>query len=74
MRRKHCIQWIIVACLVMLPFAVAAQDKGDDGLVYSVPESQYNFQPVVDGTEITHDFTIKNTGKDVLNILNVRTG
>jgi hypothetical protein len=75
MKVKYCIQWALVACLVMLPVTVtAAQEKADDNLVYSVPEAQYNFQPVVDGTEILHDFVIKNTGKDVLTIMNVRTG
>ncbi len=74
MKKKYCIQWALVACLLMLPITVAAQDKADDNLVYSVPEAQYNFQPVVDGTEILHDFVIKNTGKDVLTIMNVRTG
>ncbi len=34
----------------------------------------YEFTPVVDGTEITHDFPIKNTGNGPLAIERVRTG
>lgn len=39
-----------------------------------VPESRYVFTPVLDGTEITHDFIIQNKGSAVLNIEKVRTG
>jgi hypothetical protein len=39
-----------------------------------VPESRYVFTPVLDGTEITHDFIIQNRGTAVLNIEKVKTG
>ena len=39
-----------------------------------VPESSFKFGPVLDGTEITHDFIIQNKGTAVLNIEKVRTG
>jgi len=39
-----------------------------------LPELQYEFDPVVDGTEITHDFSIKNTGSGTLAIDQVKTG
>lgn len=39
-----------------------------------LPELQYKFDPVVDGTEVTHDFTIKNTGDGPLAITQVKTG
>jgi len=39
-----------------------------------VPEFKYAFKPVVDGSEITHDYRIKNTGDGPLAIERVRTG
>ena len=39
-----------------------------------IPESRYTFSPVLDGTEITHDFVIQNKGDAPLAIEKVRTG
>lgn len=39
-----------------------------------VSEISYKFDPVVDGTLITHDFTIKNTGSETLVVERVKTG
>ena len=39
-----------------------------------IPESKFVFDPVVEGTEITHDFSIKNTGDGPLAITGVKTG
>ena len=50
--------------------AVAAIEK--PGVV--LPELKYEFDPVVDGTQITHDFAIKNTGNGPLAITQVKTG
>jgi len=61
-------------CLVALPVASIAEDKADENLSYAVPETQFTFQPVVEGTEVVHDFVILNKGTDVLSVLNVKTG
>jgi hypothetical protein len=39
-----------------------------------LPELSFKFEPVVDGTEVTHDFAIKNTGNGPLSITQVKTG
>jgi len=39
-----------------------------------VPESRFKFGPVLDGTEITHDFIVQNKGTTPLKIEKVRTG
>lgn len=39
-----------------------------------IPDNQYTFSPVLDGTEITHDFVIQNKGDAPLAIEKVRTG
>lgn len=39
-----------------------------------VPEMSYQFDPVVDGTLVIHDFVIKNNGGGMLEISQVKTG
>jgi hypothetical protein len=38
------------------------------------PELNFEFKPVVDGTTITHEFPVKNTGQGPLAIRKVKTG
>ncbi len=52
------------------PSAVAAIQKPS----VVAPELKYEFDPVVDGTQVTHDFAIKNTGDGPLAISQVKTG
>ena len=39
-----------------------------------LPELNYEFGTVVDGTQVTHDFAIKNTGDGPLAVTQVKTG
>jgi len=38
------------------------------------PEKVFEFQPVVDGVKVVHDFVVMNKGTTLLLIENVRTG
>ncbi len=51
-------------------------EKTDDGNAPSAfyPESTYKFGTVLDGGEVTHDFTIENKGDAPLEVQNVVTG
>lgn len=42
--------------------------------VVFLPENQYRFAPVLEGTPVTHTFVIKNKGTAPLEIQKVRTG
>ncbi|MBR9987708.1 MAG: DUF1573 domain-containing protein [Desulfosarcina sp.] len=42
--------------------------------VVELPELKHEFDAVVDGTQITHGFTIKNSGDAPLAITQVKTG
>jgi len=37
-----------------------------------IKEPEYNFGEVMEGAEIEHEFTVRNTGKALLNIERVR--
>lgn len=39
-----------------------------------IPQAQIQFEPVVEGTEVTEDFTVKNEGDGILEIYQVKTG
>jgi hypothetical protein len=68
------VKWFLMICLVALPLASGAEDKTDENLSYVMPETKFTFQPVVEGTEVVHDFVILNKGTDELSVLNVKTG
>jgi hypothetical protein len=68
------VKFFLMICLVALPIASGAEDKAGENLSYALPEMQFTFQPVVEGTEVVHDFVILNKGTDVLSVLNVKTG
>ena len=52
------------------PSAVAATQKPS----VVAPEVKFEFDPVVDGTQVQHDFRIRNTAKGPLDIKQVKTG
>lgn len=55
--------------------ALAAPDTAPADPPKAVFETlHYEFDKVVDGTEVTHDFTVKNTGRGILEISQVKTG
>ncbi|XPS84379.1 uncharacterized protein Dvar_23970 [Desulfosarcina variabilis str. Montpellier] len=55
--------------------ALVAADMSTDTPPDAVfPQVTYEFEKVVDGTVVTHNFAVKNTGKGVLEISRVKTG
>ena len=76
---------IIVMLLAAATFTCASEDKASTDQASSavaaiekpgvmLPELKYEFDPVVDGTQVTHDFVINNTGDGMLAIAQVKTG
>lgn len=74
MKSSYYVKLLLIVCFFALPLASVAEDKAEDNPSYAVPEKQFTFQPVVEGTEVVHDFVIMNNGTDILSILNVKTG
>lgn len=55
--------------------ALGAADMSTDTPPEAVfPQVNFQFEKVVDGATVTHDFTVKNVGKGVLEISRVKTG
>jgi hypothetical protein len=60
---------------VGLGSALGAADVSTDDQPNAVfTEMNHQFEKVVDGTLVTHDFAVKNTGKGILEISRVKTG
>ena len=70
-----------IAALLLSGFGSYAAQSDDDPAADSakapaiyIPVSQWNFEPVVDGTSVVHDFAVQNKGDAPLNISKVKTG
>jgi len=69
----------IVLMFVILAVGLAAYSDGaeSDGekIMPSayLPASRYEFPPVVEGQEVTHDFVVQNKGSGILKIHRVKT-
>jgi hypothetical protein len=53
--------------------STAASGQAAEKPVAFFPETTFNFAPVLEGTEISHNFVVRNTGSAVLEISKVKT-
>jgi len=69
---KYIYGWTILFLLV--PLAVLAQETTDPGMpsLY-VPEPSYQFDTVVSGHDVVHDYLLQNRGTAPLKISRVKT-
>jgi hypothetical protein len=83
MQRHHPAAGAIVGLLLSLavlaagvPAQAATSGAGGPtpGAAVFFPEKTFEFQPVIDGTKVIHDFILMNHGSAPLVISDVRTG
>jgi hypothetical protein len=73
---------VLLAVLALAAFPCSAQtqpaspgaDRSAPGASVFFPETAFEFQPVIDGVKVVHDFILMNKGSAELVISNVRTG
>lgn len=73
MRIKPIIILIFFFCLTQTGFAENEKQTTPRPEI-KIIESTYTFKTIAEGEEIIHDFTLKNTGTALLDILKVRPG
>ena len=75
MAKKRSIILIGMLCLIgFKPFSFGAEVVEDLKLPLAyLPSASFEFEPVVEGKEVVHDFVIQNKGAGDLKIQNVRT-
>lgn len=72
MQRKMLIRSLV--CMFLAPVLCLAAEtvpKGPEAVIY---ESTFEFQPLVEGSQVVHDFIIHNLGDAPLKILKIKSG
>jgi len=65
--------WAVL--LALIPLSVFGQSIDNPGIPsLFVPEPSFQFEPVVGGQEVTHDYILQNKGTAELEINSVKTG
>ena len=60
--------------LVLIPFTVFAQDTDNPGVpAIHVPAPSFQFDPVVSGQDVSHEYLLQNRGTAPLKISRVKT-
>lgn len=70
---------ILLSLVVLLPlsaggFAFAADLPDAAVPIAVIKDRTFTFDPVPEGTEVVHEFTVKNTGTAELRVEQVKTG
>ncbi|MEJ2101244.1 MAG: hypothetical protein P8X68_14890 [Desulfobacterales bacterium] len=75
MAKKRRLILIGVLCLIgFKPFYSGAEVGGDLKLPLAyLPSAHFEFEPVVEGKEVIHDFVIQNKGEALLQVRSVKT-
>lgn len=72
MVRKCSLLWIVLSLLLAASWVAADTETPTPQAV--LPESIFEFAPVVEGTEIVHAFVLQNRGEATLDVLKLTTG
>lgn len=72
MRKKLLI--LSIVCIALAPVFVSAADTPSFGPQAFLPESVFEFYPVVEGSRIEHRFVLHNRGDAPLAILDIESG
>ncbi len=74
MRPKHLFYLLFFGIVAVCAGRASADTDTGDVPIAHVPEDTYQFEPVPEGTQVTHTFKIQNKGTAILKIEKVRTG
>lgn len=65
---------ILTVIILLIANTIGAKDKTPVSPLALIGQTIYEFEPVVDGAEVTHDFVIQNKGAATLEIQKIITG
>jgi hypothetical protein len=75
MMRKSAIIFMVACCMFLSTNGVLGVETGEQQTATAFfPEERYTFVPVVEGTEIRHDYPVQNHGTGPLIIKRIETG
>jgi hypothetical protein len=75
-KNKMCLRLLLIALTVLISNisgveTIKAENKGP---VAEITNTDFIAEPVIEGNDIIHDFVIKNSGTEPLEISRVKTG
>lgn len=73
MVRRNLFAFIFVGVLVSAACCWSAEASGKGPKAY-LPDNVFEFKPVVEGTEIVHEFILRNQGDAPLKVLKIESG
>jgi hypothetical protein len=71
---KKTILNLYIICVLLSPVFSLAENTIAKGPAVFLPEEVFEFQPVLEGTEIIHKFAVLNKGDSLLQILKIQSG
>jgi hypothetical protein len=71
---KYKIIVMLTVAILLAGNAIATEEKTPASPSAFIVQPEYTFDPVVDGTQVTHDYVIQNKGAETLEIQKVKTG
>ena len=70
---KTKIRFLLTACLLIAPSLGLALETSTNGPRAFLPESVYEFQPVLEGVQVSHEFILGNQGDEPLQIIHIKS-
>jgi hypothetical protein len=70
-------KWFFLLILVLLwhpPLSADTSSSTQATPRITIPDPSYQFDPVIEGDVVTHEFTLINSGDVLLEILKIQTG
>jgi len=72
---KYRFKVAFLSLILLVGLSVVSYGEVEEGQAKAViSKNVFEFEPVLDGAEVIHDFVIQNTGKDELEIEKIETG
>jgi hypothetical protein len=66
--------FLTVVGMMLVPIPGPAEDAAAKGPQAFLPEPTHEFQPVVEGDRVVHEFILHNSGDDTLQIIKIASG
>lgn len=66
--------FLIIVRMMLVPIYGSAVDRSAKGPQAFLPEPTHEFQPVVEGDQVVHEFILHNRGDETLQIIKIASG
>jgi uncharacterized membrane protein YciS (DUF1049 family) len=71
---KYKIIVMLTVAIFLAGNAIGSEEKPPASPSAFIAQPEYDFEPVVNGTQVMHDYVIQNKGTETLEIQKIKTG